>query len=265
MHAWFFELYWNIPSLFVVEPKNNSIPSQLSWLKTFVSKSSIWRWWSDSLPHALPLPWWRIKAQMKWTKCLVDWGFSSAFPVILVNSKIGARWSFGKSSSKVRTNSIWDDREDTLDSWLVITDYGRNLTISKTPRFARLIRVGAPNRLRGELWETCSGSIYLRFMNQGLYDKLLEENKNKSSLSLEEIEKDLNRWGGNQRRGAMTCLEDLNRCIPLDLYLNIRLIKLLKGSTVFDVFSAHTHGRTLNLDTVKLWTLSHLLSLCKSK
>ncbi|KAI8341806.1 rab-GTPase-TBC domain-containing protein [Chlamydoabsidia padenii] len=72
-------------------------------------------------------------------------------------------------------------------------DYGRNLTISKTPRFSRLIRVGAPNRLRGELWETCSGSIYLRFMNQGLYDKLLEENKNKTSLSLEEIEKDLNR------------------------------------------------------------------------
>jgi hypothetical protein len=30
-------------------------------------------------------------------------------------------------------------------------------------------------------------------MNQGLYDRLLEENKNKSSLSLEEIEKDLNR------------------------------------------------------------------------
>jgi hypothetical protein len=76
---------------------------------------------------------------------------------------------------------------------LLPTDYGRNLTISKTPRFARLIRVGAPNRLRGELWETCSGSLYLRFMNQGLYDRLLEENKNKSSLSLEEIEKDLNR------------------------------------------------------------------------
>ncbi|KAI8099636.1 rab-GTPase-TBC domain-containing protein [Halteromyces radiatus] len=72
-------------------------------------------------------------------------------------------------------------------------EYGRNLTISKTTRFSKLIRVGLPNRLRGEIWETCSGSIYLRFMNQGLYDKLLEDNKNKSSLSLEEIEKDLNR------------------------------------------------------------------------
>ncbi|KAI9470070.1 MAG: rab-GTPase-TBC domain-containing protein [Benjaminiella poitrasii] len=72
-------------------------------------------------------------------------------------------------------------------------EYGRNLTISKNPRFAKLIRVGLPNRLRGEIWEICSGAIYERFMNQGLYDRILEENKNKNSLSLEEIEKDLNR------------------------------------------------------------------------
>ncbi|KAI8069912.1 rab-GTPase-TBC domain-containing protein [Gongronella butleri] len=72
-------------------------------------------------------------------------------------------------------------------------DHGRNLTISQTPRFGKLVRVGLPNRLRGEIWETCSGSIYLRFMNQGLYQQLLDDNKGKSSLSLEEIEKDLNR------------------------------------------------------------------------
>ncbi|KAI8142368.1 rab-GTPase-TBC domain-containing protein [Fennellomyces sp. T-0311] len=72
-------------------------------------------------------------------------------------------------------------------------EYGRNLTIVKTPQFGRLVRVGLPNRLRGEIWETCSGSIHQRFMNQGLYSRILEENKDKSSLSLEEIEKDLNR------------------------------------------------------------------------
>ncbi|KAI8367363.1 rab-GTPase-TBC domain-containing protein [Choanephora cucurbitarum] len=72
-------------------------------------------------------------------------------------------------------------------------DHGRNLTIIKTPRFAKLIRVGLPNRLRGEVWEVCSGAIFERFRNQGLYERILEENKNKSSLSLEEIEKDLNR------------------------------------------------------------------------
>ncbi|KAI8637470.1 rab-GTPase-TBC domain-containing protein [Parasitella parasitica] len=74
-----------------------------------------------------------------------------------------------------------------------LNEYGRNLTISKTPRFAKLIRVGLPNRLRGEIWEVCSGVIFERFMNQGLYNRILEENKNRNSLSLEEIEKDLNR------------------------------------------------------------------------
>ncbi|KAI9244300.1 rab-GTPase-TBC domain-containing protein [Phascolomyces articulosus] len=72
-------------------------------------------------------------------------------------------------------------------------EYGRNLTIVKTAQFGRLVRVGLPNRLRGEIWETCSGSIHQRFMNQGLYHRILEENKDKTSLSLEEIEKDLNR------------------------------------------------------------------------
>ncbi|KAI8384447.1 rab-GTPase-TBC domain-containing protein [Radiomyces spectabilis] len=71
--------------------------------------------------------------------------------------------------------------------------HGRNLTVCKTPRFGKLLRVGLPNRLRGEIWESCSGAMYQRFMNQGLYARILEENKNKSSLSLEEIEKDLNR------------------------------------------------------------------------
>ncbi|RCI03018.1 hypothetical protein CU098_009655, partial [Rhizopus stolonifer] len=70
---------------------------------------------------------------------------------------------------------------------------GRNLTLSKTPHFSKLIRVGLPNKLRGEMWEVCSGSIYERFMNQGLYNQILEENKDKTSFSLEEIEKDLNR------------------------------------------------------------------------
>ncbi|KAI8969958.1 rab-GTPase-TBC domain-containing protein [Mycotypha africana] len=72
-------------------------------------------------------------------------------------------------------------------------EYGRNLAIPKTSRFSKLIRVGLPNCLRGEIWEVCSGAIYERFMNQGLYERILNENKDKTSLSLEEIEKDLNR------------------------------------------------------------------------
>lgn len=70
---------------------------------------------------------------------------------------------------------------------------GRNLSIIKTPMFYKLVRVGLPNRLRGEIWEVCSGSMYLRYNNSDVYQKLLNDNKGRSSLAIEEIEKDLNR------------------------------------------------------------------------
>ncbi|KAI9006577.1 rab-GTPase-TBC domain-containing protein [Phycomyces nitens] len=85
------------------------------------------------------------------------------------------------------------DRAKMREWKKLFLEHGRNLTVVKTPRFAKLVRFGLPNRLRGELWETCSGAIYQRFMNQGLYETLLNENKDKNSLSREEIEKDLNR------------------------------------------------------------------------
>ncbi|ORX58362.1 TBC-domain-containing protein [Piromyces finnis] len=78
--------------------------------------------------------------------------------------------------------------------WLqYFSEYGRNLTILRTPTFTKLVRIGLPNVLRGELWEICSGSIYLRFLNQGYYEKILEKYAGHVSLSTEEIEKDLNR------------------------------------------------------------------------
>ena len=43
------------------------------------------------------------------------------------------------------------------------------------------------------MWETLSGSLYLRFNNEGLYHKILEDNKDVTSASTEDIEKDLHR------------------------------------------------------------------------
>ncbi|SCV04310.1 LAME_0H17436g1_1 [Lachancea meyersii CBS 8951] len=72
-------------------------------------------------------------------------------------------------------------------------DQGRNLTIVKTGLFYKLIRVGIPNRLRGEIWELCAGSMYSRFANPEEYQTLLKNNAGKESRAIEEIEKDLNR------------------------------------------------------------------------
>ncbi|EJD43712.1 TBC-domain-containing protein [Auricularia subglabra TFB-10046 SS5] len=74
-----------------------------------------------------------------------------------------------------------------------LREHGRNLTLLRYPQCTRLVQVGLPNRLRGEIWETLSGSLYLRFNNQGLYQQILKENDGRTSTSTEEIEKDLQR------------------------------------------------------------------------
>lgn len=56
-----------------------------------------------------------------------------------------------------------------------------------------MIRAGIPNSLRGEIYEMCSGSIYLRFENQGVYQEILEAHKDIASPALDDIEKDLHR------------------------------------------------------------------------
>ncbi|OAL26801.1 hypothetical protein AYO20_09943 [Fonsecaea nubica] len=70
---------------------------------------------------------------------------------------------------------------------------GRNATIVRQPTFHKLIRVGLPNRLRGEIWEISSGSFYTRLRNPNLYAKTLAKFTGKESLAIDEIEKDLNR------------------------------------------------------------------------
>ncbi|CAJ2503747.1 Uu.00g111410.m01.CDS01 [Anthostomella pinea] len=74
-----------------------------------------------------------------------------------------------------------------------LRDNGRNATLIRQPTFHKLIRVGLPNRLRGEMWELTSGSFYLRLENPTLYAETLAKFSGKESLAIDEIEKDLNR------------------------------------------------------------------------
>ncbi|KAI9929845.1 hypothetical protein ASPWEDRAFT_101520 [Aspergillus wentii DTO 134E9] len=70
---------------------------------------------------------------------------------------------------------------------------GRNATLVRQPTFHKLIRVGLPNRLRGEIWELSSGSLYLRLRSPKLYTQTLSKFSGQESLAIDEIEKDLNR------------------------------------------------------------------------
>lgn len=74
-----------------------------------------------------------------------------------------------------------------------LRDNGRNMNLIRQPTFHKLIRVGLPNRLRGEIWELTSGSIYLRLEEPNLFSDTLNKFEGQDSLAIDEIEKDLNR------------------------------------------------------------------------
>jgi len=74
-----------------------------------------------------------------------------------------------------------------------LRENGRNATLVRQPDLPRLVRIGLPNRLRGEVWELLSGSFYLRLQRPKQYVETLEKYEGQPSLAIDEIEKDLNR------------------------------------------------------------------------
>ncbi|KAI9478329.1 MAG: rab-GTPase-TBC domain-containing protein [Benjaminiella poitrasii] len=110
----------------------------------------------------------------------------------LIDTKVhigGLGLDFGYPESPKKSK----DKSKTKLWRLYFQENGWNLSMIRLPTFGKLVRVGLPNLLRGEIWEIASGAIYLRFENQGLYHEILEKYKGQKSTSTEEIEKDLNR------------------------------------------------------------------------
>ncbi|KIJ65220.1 hypothetical protein HYDPIDRAFT_131621 [Hydnomerulius pinastri MD-312] len=100
---------------------------------------------------------------------------------------LGLKFKFPGDPKKLREAS-------KVKLWTTyLRTHGRNLTLLRYPQCTRLVQVGLPNRLRGEMWETLSGSIYLRYAHPGEFEQLVEEIKGKNSTSFEDIEKDLHR------------------------------------------------------------------------
>ncbi|CAG8486039.1 12791_t:CDS:10 [Acaulospora morrowiae] len=135
-----------------------------------------------------------LKSQVRHMKHLRPFLGTCSSEVLLLDPKkelavggLGLIFDFPGDAKKLR------DKYKTKLWVEYIKTNGRNLTLIKYPYFYKLVRIGLPNKLRGEMWDLCSGAMYLRFVNEGLYDKLHKENAGKVSLSTEEIEKDLNR------------------------------------------------------------------------
>ncbi|KAK3112146.1 GTPase activating protein (GAP), partial [Teratosphaeriaceae sp. CCFEE 6253] len=100
---------------------------------------------------------------------------------------LGRIFRYPGNSRKLRDRSkmrLWHE---------YLRENGRNTTLVRQPDFHRLIRVGLPNLLRGEIWELTSGSFYLRLQSPKQYEETLAKHEGEQSLAIEEIEKDLNR------------------------------------------------------------------------
>ncbi|KAJ2984390.1 hypothetical protein NUW58_g6086 [Xylaria curta] len=119
-----------------------------------------------------------------------------------------------------------------------LRDNGRNATLIRQPTFHKLIRVGLPNRLRGEMWELTSGSLYLRLENPTLYTDTLDKFSGRESLAIDEIEKDLNRSlpeypgfqsedGINRLRRVLTAYSWINPDVGYCQAMNIVVAALL--------------------------------------
>lgn len=115
---------------------------------------------------------------------------------------------------------------------------GRNLTLIRQPTFHKLIRVGLPNRLRGEIWELTSGSLYLRLRSPRFYEETLAKYSGQESLAVDEIEKDLNRSlpeypgfqseeGINRLRRVLTAYSWTNKQVGYCQAMNIVVAALL--------------------------------------
>ncbi|KAH7885777.1 rab-GTPase-TBC domain-containing protein [Phlebopus sp. FC_14] len=111
----------------------------------------------------------------------------SPIPEAEYHGGLGLKFKFPGDPKKLREAS-------KVKLWTTyLRAHGRNLTLLRYPQCTRLVQVGLPNRLRGEMWETLSGSLYLRYENPGMYEQLVSDTKGKSSTSFEDIEKDLHR------------------------------------------------------------------------
>ncbi|VEU20417.1 DEKNAAC101311 [Brettanomyces naardenensis] len=101
----------------------------------------------------------------------------------------GLGWVFKFPGNALKLN----DRLKMKKWFDYFRENGRNFAMVHSVPFYKLVSYGLPNKLRGELWETCCGSIYLRYMHEDEYLRILVDHDGEKSFAIEEIEKDLNR------------------------------------------------------------------------
>ncbi|XP_056435131.1 TBC1 domain family member 8 [Gadus chalcogrammus] len=87
-------------------------------------------------------------------------------------------------SMEERLLQLWEDH---------FSEFGRGVHMFRTDRMDRLVAMGIPDSLRGDLWMTLSGAVTELASHQGYYTDLVQRAMGQSTLATEEIERDLHR------------------------------------------------------------------------
>uniref|UniRef100_A0A3B5MK82 Rab-GAP TBC domain-containing protein n=1 Tax=Xiphophorus couchianus TaxID=32473 RepID=A0A3B5MK82_9TELE len=73
------------------------------------------------------------------------------------------------------------------------TEFGRGVHMFRTEKIQKLVAMGIPESLRGELWMTFSDACSELDSHQGYYAGLVQKSMGHSNLATDEIERDLHR------------------------------------------------------------------------
>uniref|UniRef100_A0A673H898 Rab-GAP TBC domain-containing protein n=1 Tax=Sinocyclocheilus rhinocerous TaxID=307959 RepID=A0A673H898_9TELE len=87
-------------------------------------------------------------------------------------------------SSLIRQKRLWEEH---------FTEFGRGVHMFRTDKIRKLVALGIPESLRGELWLNFSDACSSLAAHPNYYADLLEKCRGESSIATEEIERDLHR------------------------------------------------------------------------
>ncbi|XP_008430530.1 TBC1 domain family member 8 [Poecilia reticulata] len=90
----------------------------------------------------------------------------------------------GNKSMEPVKERLWDDH---------FTEFGRGVHMFRTEKIQKLVAMGIPESLRGELWMTFSDACSELDSHQGYYAGLVQKSMGHSNLATDEIERDLHR------------------------------------------------------------------------
>ncbi|XP_074550748.1 TBC1 domain family member 8 [Halichoeres trimaculatus] len=90
----------------------------------------------------------------------------------------------GKKSMEQVKERLWDDH---------FSEFGRGVHMFRTEKIQKLVAMGIPESLRGELWMTLSDASSELESHLGYYTGLVQKSMGQSNLATEEIERDLHR------------------------------------------------------------------------